>query len=289
MTEQVVGFGLGLGLNRSSGVPTKAGKTVTKYLFVDGGFVDAMVPKTSHFFGVDLSLLPIDYRIMSAGFQRTFYYDALPSKKDGEAEEAFNAKRAAKLKLFERINRTPFMHTREGITRSRSTSRMLQQKGVDILLAMDVFKHASLNNMSEAHIMTKDLDFFPLFEALRDTQVSVYLHCHTEETSEELMSLADVVIPITPFTTLRWLKHPDREKFVERNLSVADLHPSAVFKEGICDGLPFYIYKEPSLTERPFLGQSMAINPGSLTRADRWELIVAEFETNYQKRIYFDQ
>jgi hypothetical protein len=33
----------------------------------------------------------------------------------------------------------------------------------------------------------------------------------------------------------------------------------------------------------------MAINPGSLTRADRWELIVAEFETNYQKRIYFDQ
>jgi hypothetical protein len=69
---------------------------------------------------------------------------------------------------------------------------------------------------------------------------------------------------------------------------VADLHPSAVFKEGICEGLPFYIYKEPHLSERPFLGQSMAINPGSLTRSDRWELIVAEFETVYQKRIYFD-
>src|SRR5215216_8120158 len=72
----------------------------------------------------------------------------------------------------------------------------------------DVFKHASLNNMSEAHVMTKDLDFFPLFEALRDTPVSVHLHCQTNQTSEELMSLADVVIPITPFTILRWLRYP---------------------------------------------------------------------------------
>ena len=36
-----------------------------------------------------------------------------------------------------------------------------------------------------------------LFEALRDTPVSVHLHCYTPETSEELMSLADVVKLIT--------------------------------------------------------------------------------------------
>jgi uncharacterized LabA/DUF88 family protein len=281
-------LGLGLGLNSASGRPNKAGKTVTKYLFIDGGFIDAMIPKTANFLGIDLSSMSLDYRAMSAGFQRTFYYDALPSKKDSETDEMFDGKFAAKLKVFERINRTPFMHTREGITRSRSTKRMLQQKGVDILLAIDVFKHASLNNMSEAHIMTKDLDFFPLFEALRDTPVSVHLHCHTDETSEELMSLADVVIPITPFTVLRWLQHPDREQFVERNVSITNIRPSTVFKEGVCDGLPFYIFKEPHLGERPFIGQSMAINPNSLLRSDRWELIVAEFEGIWGKRVYFD-
>jgi hypothetical protein len=142
--------------------------------------------------------------------------------------------------------------------------------------------------MSEAHIMTTDLDFFPLFEALRDTPVSVHLHCYAPETSEELMSLADVVVPITPFTVLRWLQHPDYGKIVERGLSLSQLHPSNVFREGVCEGLPYYIYDEPSLGERHFLGQSMAFNPHSLTRSDRWELLVAEFEDNFKKRVYFD-
>jgi len=270
----------------ASTLPNKAAKAVTKYLFIDGGFIETMVPQTAKFFGIELPSA-LEYGLITTGFQRTFYYDALPVRKDGEADEAFNAKFAGKLKLFERINRTPFMHTREGITRSRSTNRMLQQKGVDILLAIDVFKHASLNNMSEAHVMTKDLDFFPLFEALRDTPVSVHLHCQTDQTSEELMSLADVVIPITPFTILRWLRYPDPEKFVERNLSFAEFGPSTVFKEGVCEGLPFYIYKEPHLGERPFWGRSMAINPHSVTRSERWEWIVAEFEGNFQKRVYF--
>jgi uncharacterized LabA/DUF88 family protein len=210
-------------------------QAVTKYLFVDGGFIDAMIPKAEAFFAVGLLGYSIDYRTLSHGFQRTFYYDALPTKKFGESDQQFNAKLDAKLKLFEQINRTPFMHTREGITRSRSPKKMLQQKGVDILLAIDVFKHASLKNISEAHVMTKDLDFFPLFEALRDTPVSVHLHCYPDETSDELMSLADVVVPITPFTIFRWLRHPDRHtnKYVERNLSRNDFQQlSTVFKEG---------------------------------------------------------
>lgn len=264
----------------------KASEPVTKFLFIDGGFIETMVPKSAAFLGLELSS-SLDYRAIAGGFQRTFYYDALPSRKDNDTDETFNEKFAAKLKLFERVNRAPFMHTREGITRNRSTRRMLEQKGIDIQLAIDVFKHASLRNMSEAHIMTTDLDFFPLFEALRDTPVSVHLHCYASETSEELMSLADVVIPITPFTILRWLQHPERERIVERQ-TISELQPSNVFKEGVCEGLPYYIYKEPSLTERQFLGRSMALNPHVVARSDRWELVVAEFEDNHKKRVYFD-
>ncbi|NOJ43029.1 NYN domain-containing protein [Bradyrhizobium australiense] len=264
----------------------KAIEPVTKYLFIDGGFIENMIPKAAAFLGMELNS-SLDYRAIAGGFQRTFYYDALPSRKDNDTDESFNTKLVAKLKLFDRVNRTPFMHTREGITRSRSTRRMLEQKGVDILLAIDVYKHASLRNMAEAHIMTTDLDFFPLFEALRDTPVSVHLHCYAPETSEELMSLADVVIPITPFTILRWLQYPEREKIVDRT-TTADFQPSTVFKEGVCEGLPYLIYQEPRLGERCFLGQSMAINPHVLARSDRWELIVAEFEDNHKKRVYFD-
>src|SRR5207248_2437745 len=156
----------------------------------------------------------------------------LPSRKDNDTDETFNTKFAAKLKLFDRVNRTPFMHTREGITRSRSTRRMLEQKGVDILLAIDVFKHASLRNMSEAHIMTTDLDFFPLFEALRDTPVSVHLHCYPAETSSELMALADVVVPVNPFKILQWMHHQSRDGYVEWNIALGDVNPQKLFMVG---------------------------------------------------------
>jgi uncharacterized LabA/DUF88 family protein len=262
---------------------------MTKYLFIDGGFLEAMISKSGKFFGIDLSSSLFHYADICKGFQRTFYYDALPSERDA-GKEAFQAKLAAKLTLFERINRTPYMHTREGITRNRAARRMLEQKGVDILLAIDVFKHASLGNMSEAHIMATDLDFFPLFEALRDTPVSVHLHCYAPETSEELMSLADVVIPITPITILRWLRHPDSDKFVERNISTADFaNARLTIKEGMCEGLPFYIFEVSSLPKNRFFGQSMAINSHSASRAERWEYIVAEFEATHGKRIFFDK
>jgi uncharacterized LabA/DUF88 family protein len=277
-------LGIGLGLNTISTRPNKAAKAVTKYLFIDGGFIETMIPKAATFFGRELPSV-FDYRVIAGGFQRTFYYDALPSQKPNETDEAFNAKHAAKMKLFERVNRTPFMHTREGITRR---SKKLEQKGVDILLAIDVFKHASLRNMAEAHIMATDLDFFPLFEALRDTPVSVHLHCYVDETSQELMSLADVVVPITPITILRWLQHPDRESYVDWNVSFNDLNPTTIIKEGLYEGLPFYLYEERGLKERPFLGRAMAHNPQSLMRSEKWEYIVADFEARVAKRVYFD-
>ena len=92
-----------------------------KYLFIDGGFMEAMIPKTEDFFGMQLPRpAQFDYRAIAGEFARTFYYDALPSRKDGETEEAFNLKFTAKIKLFERINRTPF----------RDYAKPISQKGV---------------------------------------------------------------------------------------------------------------------------------------------------------------
>jgi uncharacterized LabA/DUF88 family protein len=272
----VVGLGLGLGLGGSSGRTQRPVKRMAKYLFVDGGFVDAMVAKTARKFGITPGQL--DYRQMTGGFQRTFYYDALPTKKPSETEEIYQAKLQAKLKLFEDVNRTPFMHTREGITRNRLARLTLEQKGVDILLAIDVFKHASLATIQEAHIMTTDLDFFPLFEALRDTPVSVHLHCCREETSSELMALADVVQAVTHFDILHWLRSPDRETFVKWNQDAALLTGAQLIKNGTCEGQPFLIFERPDLQEIKYLGQAMCYNPQNLMQSGDWEFIVSDFE-----------
>lgn len=258
---------------------------MSRYLFIDGGFVDALISRTATTYGIDLSSPP-KYEIMRHGFARAFYYDALPTQKEDETEAAFNAKLDAKLRKFDLINRTQFMHVRAGTTRSRSPKKALQQKGVDILLAIDVFKHAARNNISEAHIMATDLDFFPLFEAIRDTPVSTYLHCFTEETSEELMSLADVVKPTTPVTVLKWYQL-DPQKFIK---SHAGAQPATIFKQGTCNGGPFYIYKDPPFDdERPFFARSMSVNPDTLWVADKWQFLVWDFEERFNLSVHFER
>ncbi|WP_375304621.1 NYN domain-containing protein [Bradyrhizobium sp. A11] len=284
----MIKLGLGLGLGIVPGQPRKPERKMTKYLFVDGGFVESMAPKAERFFGISLTNYEVDYRRVAGGFARTFYYDALPTLKIDEDPLVYAAKLRAKEQLFARVNRTPFMHTREGITRNRSSRRVLQQKGVDILLAIDVFKHASVRNMDEAHIMTCDLDFFPLFEALRDTPVSVHLHCYTEETSLELMALADVVLPVNPFTVLQWMHHPSRDQLVEWNVSENDLGPHDLIKEGTYEGLPFHVFRTNIPGDRPFFGRAMAHNPGNFMRSSRWEFVVADFESRVSKRVYFE-
>ncbi|MCA1474924.1 NYN domain-containing protein [Bradyrhizobium sp. NBAIM08] len=257
---------------------------MTKYAFIDGGFVDAMVRRTSEYFATDLSLNKIDYRAIAGGHQRTFYYDALPAKKDKESDEDYELRVRKKREQFELVNRTPFMHVREGLTRGQN--KTLRQKGVDILLAIDVFKHATSGHMSEAHIMTKDLDFFPLFEALRDTPVAVHLHCYPAETSNELMALADVVVPVNPFKVLQWMHHQSRDSYVEWNISIGDVNPQKLFIVGNCEELDFYIYQDDGM---PFFGRAMAYNPSSLMRSNHWEHIVDDFEARVGKRVYLDQ
>lgn len=226
----------------------------------------------------------VQFEWMAAGFQRTFYYDALPVQKDREDSATYEQLLSSKRRCFSRINQTPYMHTREGITRNRLTSRTRQQKGVDILLAIDVFKHASLGNLSEAHIMTTDLDFFPLFEALRDTPVSVHLHCLCDETSEELMSLADVVRPVTPFTVLQWAQYQDRNAFAARVSEPEQYFRSLpMVKKGSLQGLPLEIFQGPPDLGATFVGRWN----GEIFRSKRWEHIVADLEHRQQKRVIF--
>src|SRR4051794_790616 len=87
---------------------------VTKYSFVDGGFIDAMMRKTSEYFATDFGHNKIDYRAIAGGHQRTFYYDALPSQKENESDEDYERRVKGKREQFELVNRTPFMHVREG-------------------------------------------------------------------------------------------------------------------------------------------------------------------------------
>ncbi|MCA1467222.1 NYN domain-containing protein [Bradyrhizobium sp. IC3195] len=255
---------------------------MSKYLFVDGGFLESLIPKAAKFYDRLISIDEVKFDRIAGPFQRTFYYDALPVPKPDQDQAGYEEILKRKQNLFARINATPYMHTREGITRNRLASRARQQKGVDILLAIDVFKHASLRNMSEAHVMTTDLDFFPLFEALRDTPVSVHLHCFCDETSDELMALADVVRPVTAYSVLQWVDHPDRDQFVRHHASVDDFHKMAPVKLGFL-GSPVEFFSDPTDPSKGYVARFA----GTTIHSDRLEYIVADLEHRHQKRMMF--
>ncbi len=76
----------------------------------------------------------------AAGYQKIFYYDALPTRKPNQSAEDFDAERQevehlhAKLATFDRFR------VNEGDTRYRR-GRGLEQKKVDVMIAVDMMIH----------------------------------------------------------------------------------------------------------------------------------------------------
>ena len=263
---------------------------MSRYVFIDGGFLDSLVERTARYFELEGDLRPLAYGAIAGPYQRTFYYDAFPAKKENEDEAAYALKLRAKEQKFERINRTPFMHTREGITRNRTGGgTRLEQKGVDILLAIDVYKHASIRTIDEAHIMSTDLDFFPLFEALRDTPVSTHLHCYPPETSKDLMFLADQVYPVNFFTILQWSGRADSiDTYVRRNVRVDHVDLSTVVKEGELEGHDFKVYSARVHENEVFYGRARSRNWDVVAEARKCEHLVPYFEWWAQSIVRFE-
>ena len=78
------------------------------------------------------------------------------------------------------------------------------QKGVDILLAVDVYQHAASGNIESADIVASDLDFYPLFEALLQTPVRTTLWFDLDKTAPDLVRTADQARPLDLQKWLSW-------------------------------------------------------------------------------------
>ena len=161
------------------------------YAFIDGAAFDATLEELGPAFGA--TYRDIDWRALTRGTQRIFYFDALPQQKGGESAEVFGAKLKAKQEKFSLLKKVPGFHVREGHTRLRENSGrpMLQQKGVDVALAVEVLKHTYSENITVARLFLNDLDFFPLLEALTDTKVTSELFYRPGKTAPELIEAAD--------------------------------------------------------------------------------------------------
>lgn len=165
------------------------------YAFIDGAAFEATVEKRI----IDtFSIGPeeIDWYRLTRGAQRIFYFDALPAKRKDETEKDYNERLELKKSRLDRLSRVPHMHVRTGVTR-KGRRRSVEQKGVDILLAITVLSHAHLNTFRTARLFLNDMDFYPLLDELTRTRVKTQLFYNPETTSSDLLAYADECIPLT--------------------------------------------------------------------------------------------
>lgn len=175
---------------------SSAGLEKIRYLFIDGGCLDSLLATFSKelFGGMQVE---INYNELAGYYQKVFYYDCLPAQKHNEPESNYQQRLALKTKLFNQLKELDKFHVYEGTARFRDKNKGQEQKEVDIMIAVDMLSHSFRRNMHEATLLTGDLDFKPLVDALVQDGMYVSLWYPKGKTNYELIDAADSKTPLT--------------------------------------------------------------------------------------------
>jgi uncharacterized LabA/DUF88 family protein len=134
-------------------------------------------------------LIQMTAKPMQPDLVRVYYYDAIP-----DDENKLEGERKKLLTNFEKLDNYQLRKGRLKDSRNPTELGKRKQKGVDILLSIDMLSKAYENHYDIAIILTGDDDFLDLVEAVKDAGkrvVGVYFEKHI---SEELKNAFDKVV-----------------------------------------------------------------------------------------------
>jgi uncharacterized LabA/DUF88 family protein len=175
-----------------------SGSTLTRvhYTFIDGAYLtELLVELGERYFKTPLQ---IDYWRLASSSQKIFYYDSLPARKGSESDDDFAIRLEEKDAHFAYLRSLDRWHVREGVGRWNK-KRGANQKEVDILIAVDMLKHAHRRNMDELTFIAGDLDFRPLLDTLVEDGMHVGLWYGAHNTNQELVNASDSKVAIDIF------------------------------------------------------------------------------------------
>lgn len=187
---------------------------MSTYAFVDGSSLISLIESAREYFDIEADAkfdFGSFFNVEADSASRTFFYDAFPDKKPSSDPAAYEQTLEGTQERFDRINAYPGIHVKNGVARFRP-KRGQEQKGVDILLAIDVYRQA-VNGLERAFIFANDGDFYPVLEALQGTQTRSILKCIRGKTPKYLYELADVVSYINE---LNIVTHFETERGIEK-------------------------------------------------------------------------
>lgn len=221
------------------------GTPQTIYLFIDGGYLRKHYSESvRRWFGCDGEIDFTQVR-QTYGAIKTFYYDCLDDlKRGGENESDFNLRIEQQEAFFNKIREVNGSHVRLGSL--TGTAKNKRQKEVDILIAVDMLSHAVNHNMNRAVLLTGDLDFKPVVDALVQMGIFVEVAGDRKSTSKELAWAADNFIEISFDTYYQWTVDTLRKQhLIDITREDFPVHESLLVRQGLFKGKHLGLYKWP--------------------------------------------
>lgn len=173
-----------------------AGPKEIEYLFIDGGCTRATLQDISDRYPHQ-GTLRLDYYKLTHRYNKVFYYDALPAKKQDETLSQCEERIEPQRRFLDDLSAVDRFHVYEGDMRRSRTRRSNEQKKIDVMIAVDMLTHSFRRNMHRATLLTSDLDFKPLLDALVHEGMFVTLWYPPKDTNRELVAAADTRMPFT--------------------------------------------------------------------------------------------
>lgn len=141
-------------------------------VLIDNGYLSAIL--RDEFGSARIDYLQLS-ELLCKGYSRlrTYIYDCLPYQANPPTPEQ-QTLYAGKVKFFNALSGLPSFEPRFGKQRPRAGGFV--QKGVDVLLAVDLVRLSSKGQIQKAFLIAGDGDYVPAVKAAKDDGVSVKLY-----------------------------------------------------------------------------------------------------------------
>jgi uncharacterized LabA/DUF88 family protein len=177
---------------------------MSTYVFVDlNNFLSGYQKLMKDVFGAGEYAPHLEMVGRSFNADRVYVYEGAPREpREGETEEAFRERRDAVERRLRAIARLDDVVVRTGSqSRSSKVERRMEQKEVDVLLAVELVTHAFRGTIKHAILLSADLDYRPAVDTAVETGTRVTVACFRHQLSQDLglVEAAD-----------RWISHSVR-------------------------------------------------------------------------------
>ncbi len=143
--------------------------TVFTAVFIDGAYLEKVLQHEHSRARVDFRLL-VDAMVGDDVLLRTYYYNCRPYQSNPPTEDE-RARYSSWRRFEDALRNIPNFDVRLGKLVLRGTDsdgkRIFQQKGVDLMLGVDMALLAAKNRLAKVVLLSGDSDFVPAIEAVK--------------------------------------------------------------------------------------------------------------------------